>query len=155
MARWEVPYGSPDGALVRYVFATIVSLAALCPLGWLVLGGPRPWPAWLAVPLFVAAFVTLVWRVVLVGVWVGAAGVRVRMVHRTRTVPWSRLDRVWIAPATGYDALALWISVLDGPDVETPVWRAGPGAVHKNRTKLPQDELAALMELLRAGARRS
>ena len=59
----------------------------------------------------------------------------------------------YVAPATGYDALALRISDRGGADIETPIWRTGTRVVHRNRTKLRQPGLARLMEHLRAGAR--
>jgi len=75
--------------------------------------------------------------------------------HRSELTPEisAEFDRVWLARATGYHALALWISVRDGPDIETPVWREGTRVMHRNRTKLQQPELSRLMERLRAEAR--
>ena len=154
---WEVPYESDGRTLVRYVFGIVFSLTMLVPLGALA-GSPenRGSPVgWIAAVVLIPAAVTLAWRLVLVGVWTGEQGVRVNTVVRTRRVPWAELDRVWLAPATGYDALALWISDRGGADIETPIWRTGTRVVHRNRTKLRQPELARLMEHLRAVARLS
>jgi hypothetical protein len=153
MPRWEVPYESPDRTLLRYLVATVLALATLCPLGALLFGGARHWAMWIVGPLLVAAFITFMWRIAMVGVWTGARGVKVAMVVRTRIVPWPEFDRVWLGPATGFDALALWISTRDGREIETPIWREGTRVAHRNRTKLAQDELSRLMERLRAEAR--
>jgi hypothetical protein len=98
----------------------------------------------------------MAWRIGLVGVWIGEQGIRVNMVIRTRLVPWPEFDRVWLGPATGYDGLAMWISTRAGADIETPVWRADSRIVRRqrNRTRLEQHQLSALMERLRTEARR-
>jgi hypothetical protein len=71
------------------------------------------------------------------------------MVGRTRVVPWPEFDRVWLAPAAGHNALALWISVRDGPDIETPVGREAIRVMHRNRTILQQSEsVGAQLEAL-------
>ncbi|GAA2609861.1 hypothetical protein [Paractinoplanes durhamensis] len=154
MPRWEVPYESPDRTLIRYVFALLFSIGVLAPLCALTFSDKQSWVTWVVGPLLVATTITLVWRIVLVGVWIGDRGVKISMIVRTRVVPWPELDRVWLAPATGFDALALWISVRNGPDIETAIWRANSPAVHRNRAKLEQPELSALMERLRAEAQR-
>ncbi|MEU4241878.1 hypothetical protein [Actinoplanes sp. NPDC026619] len=153
MPRWEVPYESPDRTLTRYVGATVFSMAGFLPLCVLTLGDPSQPLSWIAGLLLGTAFITVAWRVSLIGVWVGARGVKISMVLRTRVVPWADFDRVWLGPATGHDALALWISDRHGAEIETPIWRANSPAAHKNRTRLEQDQLSGLMERLRTQAR--
>lgn len=153
MPRWEVPYESSARTLVRFGFAWAATLWSLLVVGGLPFSDPSSLSAWIAGFLLAALFITVAWRIVLVGVWVGDRGVKVNMVAWTRVVRWSEVDRVWLAPATGYDALALWISVRDGRDIETPVWRTGTRVRHRNRTKLQQQQLSRLMERLRAEAR--
>lgn len=156
MSQWEVPYESPGRTLVRYAFGAVFSLSMALPLGALAWSSDRrSWAGWITALLLIPAAVTLAWRIVLVGVWIGDQGVRVSTVVRSRRVPWPEFDRVWLAPATGYDALAMWISTRDGVDIETPIWRAGSRTVHRNRASLRQPELSRLMERLRAGARLS
>jgi hypothetical protein len=155
MPRWEVPYESADRTFARYIFATVFTLAAFGPLGVIAAENPGSPVGWIAGLLLATLFITVAWRVSMVGVWIGDRGVRVSTVARTRVVPWADLDRVWLAPAANYDALALWISLRDGTELETPIWRAGSPAIHRNRTKLRQDELSALVERLRAEAGRN
>lgn len=150
---WEVPYESYGRTTIRYVAVGFLSLATLVMMSGLVFDSPTSLTAWLMAPLFFAAFVTFGWRLALVGVWIGERGIRVTMVVRTRVVRWAEFDRVWLGPATGYDALALWISTRDGANIETPIWRQGTRVMHRNRTKLPPHELSGLMERLRAEAR--
>ena len=153
MPRWEVPYESQVRTVLRFGFASMATLWTLFLVAGLPLSHPSWLSSWIVGILLATFFITTAWRVVLVGVWIGDQGIKVNMVARTRVVRWSEFDRVWLAPATGYDALALWISTCDGRDIETPVWRSGTRVSHRNRTKLQQPELSRLMERLRVEAR--
>lgn len=153
MPGWEVPYESRGRTMVRFGFASMMTLCVFILLSTVPFRDPSRLSSWIVGFLLAAFFSTMAWRFVLVGVWIGDRGIKVNMVLRTRVVPWPEFDRVWLAPATGYNALALWISVRDGRDIETPVWREGTRVVHRNRTKLQQPEISRLMERLRAEAR--
>jgi hypothetical protein len=153
MPRWEVPYESPARTAVRFGFASMATLWTLFLVAGLPLSDPSSLSSWIFGIVLAAFFITAAWRIVLVGVWIGDHGIKVNMVARTCVVRWSKFDRVWLAPATGYDALALWISTTDGRDIETPLWRVGTRVWHRNRTKLSQQELSRLMERLRIEAR--
>lgn len=65
MPRWEVPYESPDRTLSRHVLATIFTLACPLPLCALAVNGTTAPAAWVVVPLMIAAFITVTWRIVL------------------------------------------------------------------------------------------
>ncbi|WP_246608043.1 hypothetical protein [Paractinoplanes toevensis] len=72
---------------------------------------------------FLGVWLTLAWRLHRTALLVGDAGVRVRWLLRTRTIPWSRVSRFRTAP----DVLVrerLWIVLIDGRMVRTPVQRA-------------------------------
>ena len=152
MPRWEVPYESHLRTRVRLGFASMATLWTLFLVGGLPLSSSGSLGLWIASVVLATLFITMAWRIVLVGVWIGDQAVKVNMVTRTRVVRWAEFERIWLAPATGYDALALWISTRDGRDIETPVWRVGTRVWHRNRTKLPQQEISRLMERLRTEA---
>ncbi|GIF75129.1 hypothetical protein [Asanoa siamensis] len=103
-------------------------------------------------------FEVVLWRTVLVGVYVSERGVKIRHVTRTRVVPWNRVTRVWAGQAAGFDAWQIWVSTSDPDrDVETPIWRRQAWTwrrhwtLHRNRVYLSPDEFAATLAALRSG----
>lgn len=102
---------------------------------------------------FFVLWETLLLRTLLVGLYIGDTGVKVRTMWRSRMVPWPRVARAWAGPATGYDATAIWISVTTGADVETPIWRRSHGVGHTTRVSLDDDAFASLLADLNARAR--
>ena len=147
MRRWFRPYGQDDLHTLRTIFAGFMSAAGLFPLCYVA---SKPDAATLAViGGFFVLWEVMLWRRILVGVYVSDFGVKVRRVNRTHLVPWSRVDRAWAGQAADYDAWQIWISVLDpARDIETPIWRKGSRAGHRNRIVLPPDEFATTLEAL-------
>jgi hypothetical protein len=139
-----------DGYALRYGVAAVMSVGGLVPLLGLVWGGPG-WGAAVVVA-FVALWETLLWRVVLVGVLVGERGIKIRRVLRTHVVAWTDVERVWAGPAAAYDAWQLWVST-PGRDLETPIWRKGSRARHRNRIVLSSEEFASVLNVLARGVR--
>ncbi|MFD0596839.1 hypothetical protein ACFQZ4_35100 [Catellatospora coxensis] len=90
-----------------------------------------------------------VWRVALVGVYVGDDGIKIRHVWSTRVVPWAQLNRAWAGQADDFDAWQIWVSGGDPErDHPTPIWRAGSRARHRNRIVLDQQEFIAVLAAL-------
>jgi hypothetical protein len=150
MPRWVRPYGGDQDDLYTrpYVVAGGMSVAGLFPLCGVVVGEP-PGAATLAIVLFVLMWEVVVWRVALVGVYVSDYGIKIRMVHRTRVIPWSHLTRAWAGQAANYDAWQIWVSTRDPErDFETPIWRRGSRVRHRNRILLPPEEFAAVLAAL-------
>jgi hypothetical protein len=140
-----------DGYALRYGVTALVSVAGLVPL--LGLASARAgWGGAVAGVAFVASWETVVWRIVLVGVLVGERGIKIRGVLRTHVVAWTDVERVWAGPAANYDAWQLWVST-SGRDLETPIWRKGSRARHRNRIFLSPDEFASVLNVLARGAR--
>ena len=88
----------------------------------------------------------------LVGVLVGERGIKIRGVLRTHVVAWADVERVWAGPAAAHDAWQLWVST-PGRDLETPIWRKGFRARHRNRVVLSPEEFASVLNILAAGVR--
>lgn len=154
MRRWVRPYGRDGLYALRYVVTGLMSVVPLGLLYDVAAGEPLPfaWPGIIYIGI-VAYWEVAIWRIALVGVYVSDFGVKVRMVTRTRVVPWSRIVRPWAGQAAHYDAWQIWISVRDPErdserDIETPLWRKGSRARHRNRILLPPDEFAATLEAL-------
>lgn len=149
---WRKPYESElqhTLVSVAWLVAAVVGLVPLC--GGVVTGfGPV---AWIVVLGFIALWETALWRAVGVGLYVSERGVKVQSILRTTVLPWASLDQAWAAPATGYGAWAIWISVSDpARDVETPIWRKGSRASHRNRRILDPDAFGALLDQLNSEA---
>jgi len=142
--RWPQQYRS-ESTVTAWVF-TVGGLIAL------VARTIRATPSleWLA---FFALWMTSLWRIALVGLYVGDDGVKVRTIWWSRVVPWSAVAQVWAGPATGHDATAVWISTTTGADVETPIWRRDPSVGHQTRVLLDADTFTRLIADLRARGR--
>lgn len=140
-----------DGYALRYGVTAIMSVAGLFPLG-VFFQGRLPWGGAVAIVAFVTLWQTMLWRITLVGVLVGERGIKIRDVLRTHVVPWSDVERVWAGPARKYDAWQLWVSTPDR-DLETPIWRKGSRARHRNRIVLSPEEFASVLNILAAEAR--
>lgn len=150
MPTWERPYGSDGDDLhtLRYVVASGMSVAGLFPLCGLTMGDVSAAEA-TAIVLFVLLWEVVLWRVTLVGVYVSDHGIKIRTVHRTRVIPWSQVSRAWAGQAANYDAWQIWVSARDPErDFETPIWRRGSRARHRNRIVLPPEEFAAALSAL-------
>jgi hypothetical protein len=120
---WRRPY--PDAfrllsgfiAVAGTVFAVVV--AAMLATHWRSL---------MALPVagiggFIGVWLTAAWRFHRTALLVGDAGIRVRRLLRTRTIPWSQISQFQTAP----DILVrerLWIVMVDGQRVRTPIQRA-------------------------------
>jgi hypothetical protein len=141
--EWTRPYHE-DRYPTVYIVATLASAAGLLPVCG-AMSQSVPVPGLIAVLVFSLLWQAVLWRVVLVGLYVGDLGIKVRMVVRTTVVPWSRIVRARIGPATGNRrARAIWIVVRDSDDVETPIWQTGR-PYHRNRIKLPPQQQADLV----------
>ncbi|MFG3710244.1 hypothetical protein ACIBTZ_25745 [Micromonospora sp. NPDC049460] len=149
MPDWYRPYGSDRDDLhtLRYVVASGMSVAGLFPLCGLT-GGVSAAGATVIV-LFVLMWEITLWRVTLVGVLVSDHGIKIRRVHRTHVIPWSQVTRAWAGQAADYDAWQIWVSTREPErDIETPIWRRGSRARHRNRIVLPPEEFAAALAAL-------
>jgi hypothetical protein len=155
VSGWMRPYHrgvvDSDGYALRYGVAAVMSVGGLVPLLCLAWGRPGWWGAAVVVA-FVALWETVLWRVVLVGVLVGERGIKIRGVLWTHVVAWADVTRVWAGPAAAYDAWQLWAST-PGRDLETPIWRAGSRARHRNRIVLSSEEFASVLNVLARGTR--
>jgi hypothetical protein len=66
-----------------------------------------------------------------------------------RVISWSDVTHVWAGQAAHYDAWQIWVSARDPErDVETPIWRRGSRASHRNRIVLSPHEFATVVALL-------
>ncbi|SCL44620.1 hypothetical protein GA0070606_0374 [Micromonospora citrea] len=149
MPTWDRAYqsGQDDLYNLRYVVAGGMSVAGLLPFCGLAVG-EVPWTAAPAVGAFVLMWQVVLWRVTLVGVFVSDHGIKIRLVHRTRVVPWSQVSRAWAGRAANYDAWQIWVSTRDPErDLETPIWREG-SPLHRNRIVLSPEEFAAALATL-------
>ncbi|MGS2619002.1 hypothetical protein ACVCAH_31405 [Micromonospora sp. LZ34] len=151
MPTWDRAYQADQDDLhtLRYVVACGMSVVGLLPLCGGLAAGELPWAAAPAVGLFVLMWEVVLWRIVLVGVFTSDHGIKIRMVLRTRVIPWSQVNRAWAGQAAGYDAWQVWVSARDPErDFETPIWRQGSRARHRNRIVLPPEEFAAVLSTL-------
>ncbi|RKE10833.1 hypothetical protein [Catellatospora citrea] len=150
MAKWSRPYGDAgehDGQVTVAVLASAV-VAVLIPAGGLAAGEFTPAVA-ILYAVFIPSWVTLVWRVTLVGVYVGFEGIKIRHVWRTRMIPWTQLNRAWAGQADDFDAWQIWVTGGDPErDHPTPIWRAGSRTRHRNRIVLDQQEFVAVLAAL-------
>jgi hypothetical protein len=148
MRRWISPYNQDDPRALRYVVAGVMSfpaLFALCGFGV----GEAPVEGMVAGAGTIVLWEVAIWRIALVGVSVSDFGVKVRTVFWTHVIPWSRVVRAWAGPAAHFDAWQIWISVRDPErDIETPLWRKGSRARHRNRIVLPPKAFAATLKAL-------
>ena len=151
MSTWDRAYQADQDDLhtLRYVVAGGMSVAGLLPLCVGLSAGNLPWAAAPAVGVFVLMWEVFLWRVTLVGVFVSDYGIKIRMVLQTRVIPWSRVGRAWAGQAASYDAWQVWVSTRDPErDFETPIWRQGSRARHRNRILLSPEEFAAVLATL-------
>jgi len=151
---WRRPYETDLSRTLMGVVWLVAAVMGLLPLCAAGLTGVRP-AGWIALLGFVVLWQATVWRGLGIGIYVGDRGVKVRMILRTRVLPWANVERAWAGSATGYDALAIWIST-SGParEVETPIWRKGSRAKARHRRKLDPVAFAALLDYLNAEAAR-
>ncbi|MEH0933916.1 hypothetical protein [Micromonospora psammae] len=151
MPTWDRVYHSDQDDLytLRYVVASGMSVAGLLPLCG-VASRERPGAAVTTiVVLFVLMWQAMLWRITLVGVYVSDYGIKIRMVLRTRVIPWSHVSRAWAGQAVNFDAWQIWVSTRDpARDFETPIWRRGSQARHRNRIVLAPEEFAAVLATL-------
>ena len=151
MHRWVRPYEADqdDWHALRLVFAGAMTvIAGLTVLSGFA-AGELPGAAAPPLALFMLAWTVMLWRVVLVGVYVSDHGIKVRMVLRTRVIAWPDVTRAWAGRAAQFDAWQIWVSARDpARDVETPIWRRGSRARHRNRGVLPPQEFAATLAAL-------
>lgn len=151
MPTWNRAYGADqdDRYALRYVAAGGMSVAGLLPLCGLTVDDPPGATGIAAVVLFVSMWQVMLWRITLVGLYVSEYGVKIRAPLRTRVIPWPRVTRAWAGRAADHDAWQIWISTRDPErDIETPIWRRGSRARHRNRVVLSPDEFAAVLNTL-------
>ncbi|MCM0676488.1 hypothetical protein NCC78_17615 [Micromonospora phytophila] len=149
MPTWDRAYQTDQDDLhtLRYVVASGMSVAGLFPL--CAVGVQSGAAATVTVVLFVLMWEALLWRVTLVGVYVSDHGIKIRMVLHTRVIPWPHVARAWAGQAANYDAWQIWVSVRHPErDFETPIWRRGSRARHRDRIVLPPEEFAAVLATL-------
>jgi hypothetical protein len=151
---WRRPYHrgvvDSDGYALRYGVAGLMSVGGLLPLVSLA-SGATGWGAVAAVG-FVALWETMLWRVVLVGLFVGERGIKIRGVLRTSVVAWGDVARVWVGPAAAHHAGQLWVSTADR-DLGTPVWRKGLRPGHRHGVALSPEEFASVLDVLARSVR--
>jgi hypothetical protein len=150
MPSWVRPYEGDQDDLytLRYVVAGGMSVAGLFPLCGVAVG-ELPGAAAPAIVLFVLMWEVVLWRAMLVGLYVSDHGIKIRMVLHTRVIPWPHVTRAWAGQAANYDAWQIWVSARDPErDFETPIWRRGSRARHRNRIILPSEEFAAVLAAL-------
>jgi hypothetical protein len=90
----------------------------------------RALPGALVVTLFVSLWTAGAWRMNRIGVYTSDAGVRIRTLLRTRTLPWKSVARIEDGPATSgmggasaraLQARAIWIVPMTGSPIQTPL----------------------------------
>lgn len=151
MPTWVRPYDvdHDDRHALRYLLAGVMSVVGgLAALSGVATGGASG-IAVLLVVLAVLAWTIMLWRVVLVGVWVSDHGIKIRLVLRTHVIAWPQVTRAWAGQAAHFDAWQVWVSGGDPErNVETPIWRRGSRARHRNRIVLAPEEFAAVLTAL-------
>ncbi|MER7334047.1 MULTISPECIES: hypothetical protein [unclassified Micromonospora] len=153
MPTWDRAYRADqdDRHTLRYVVAAGMSVVGPLLLCGGLAVGESSWAAASAVGVFVLMWEVVLWRVTLVGVFVSDYGIKIRTVHRTQVIPWSRVSRAWAGQAANYDAWQVWVSTRDPErDFETPIWRQGSRARHSNRIVLSPEEFATALATLNA-----
>ncbi|MDG4818335.1 PH domain-containing protein [Micromonospora sp. WMMD956] len=156
MRTWTRPYADP----MRWFTGAIASAGTMVCL----FAGLQIVTHWeriapiqvLPVAAFFSVWLTLAWRLHRTALVVSPAGVRVRWLWATRTVPWERVDGF----RTGSDWLVadrLWIALGDGTELRTPVRRRTPEPVtlRDGGTALaagPYADLLATLDRWRAAA---
>jgi hypothetical protein len=100
---------------------------------------------------FLGLWLTFAWRMMRIGIYVSDAGVRIRTTLRTRSVSWSDVAAVDLAPATlGAEVDAVWLRLAGGGHIETPVSRRRKRQpLDEVGETLPGDECANVVQLLR------
>jgi hypothetical protein len=150
MPNWYRPYeGDQDDAQeLRYLAASGLSAVGIFPLCGLMTDDMSGAGA-TALVLFVLTWQVVLWRTALVGLYISDHGIKIRAVHRTRVIPWSRVTCAWAGKAANYNAWQIWVSVGD-PErhFETPIWRQGARARHRNRIRLTPEKFAATLAAL-------
>ncbi len=120
---WRRPY--PDAFRVFTGFIAVTGTAFAVVVSTMI---ATHWRAGMLLPVagiggFLGVWLTVAWRLHRTALLIGDAGVRARWLLRTRTIPWSQVSRFRTAP----DFLVrerLWIVLVDGRMVRTPVQRA-------------------------------
>lgn len=146
MVQWARPFHRETDDYQRWLGTGMAIIGGLVVGVQAVMALDKPLAAAIYAAFAVAWVVGCV-RIVLVEVYLGSRGVKIRHVHRTRVVPWSAVTRVWAGPAAAYDAWQIWVSA-GGRDFETPIWREESRARHRNRIVLPPAEFAATLNAL-------
>ena len=149
---WRRPY--PD------VFRVVTGLIAGAGTAFAIVVAAMlatHWRSGMALPAagisgFIGVWLTLAWRLHRTAMVVGSAGIRVRWLLRTRTIPWPQIDEFDTAP----DVLVrerLWIVLVDGRKVRTPIQRvsgAFGSALNDGGTWLRGSDYNNLLRFLRS-----
>ena len=151
MQPWVQPYGTRFGLDLTAAALMIATVAIVVQVCGFVAQGPSPVATWIVFLTFDALFLVMAWRIARVGLYINEHGVKVRMVLRTRIVPWNAIALVREGSATGYDARAV-VLALRGQQraVETPIWHEDGAPRHRNRIKLDDEEFHRLIDRLNA-----
>ena len=154
MVRWRRPHGVSG--------FTMASGGALAAFGMLAFTGSMGvvtgrWP-WHGSYLLLVLPIALVWRIMLIDLYVNGSGLRLRTLWHTRTIPWSEVagfdtrPRTWLGEPGSLPAI--WIDLRDSASIETPIVRASEvrmlfqrsGQIH---VSLPEREFDECLATLR------
>jgi hypothetical protein len=126
--QWHRPYTPGSGRLLVIVW----ELGSLALLDWtavraFTLTSPG---AWLLSGALATLWLVGSWQVLRMGVYVGPAGIRVRGLLATRTVPWAQVAGIVVARRTArLLGIELGMNVLiehrAGGTLSTPLWAEG------------------------------
>jgi hypothetical protein len=129
-AAWQRPYEPGAGRWLVIAWEAV----ALALLGWSSIGkfGLAGSGVWAMVGVLVVAWVIGAWRIVRMGVYAGAGGVRIRGLLRSRTLRWHEVAHVHLHKATHKlgpweieSGLTVLIERRDGSLVGTELWAQG------------------------------
>ena len=127
---WVRPYTPGAGRWLVIGWEAV----ALALLGWTTMPtfGLRGHAVWLTIVVLAVAWTAGSWRIIRMGVYLGADGVQVRGLLRTRVLRWDDIAHIWLHRSS--HRLGRWeirsgMTVLiergDGSTVNTELWAQG------------------------------
>jgi hypothetical protein len=140
MADWRRPHGTSGFTIMGGVNLVGFGLFAFTGLVG-VASGRWAWHGWY---LLLVVPIALTWRMMLIDLYVGDRGLRVRTFWRTRTVPWSDVAGFEVRPGTRLgdpgSHPAIWINLRESGAIETPVIQVSEARIFLPRwTRGPVD----------------
>lgn len=155
MFAWRRPY--PDPSRVFTGFIAIAGTAFAVVVATMI---ATHWRSGMVLPVagiggFLGVWLTVAWRLHRTALLIGDTGVRVRWLLHTRTIPWLQVSRFHTAPDILVRA-RLWIVLVDGRTVRTPVQRASGvfgSMLRDGGTWLRGSRYEALLDTLTSEAR--